>query len=475
MKRITIAILFILCHLGTNANNLSISSVSLSGNFLTFTVQWENSWRQGLEFHDAVWIFIKQAPNGGPSWTHGNISSAQATSGYETIVSSDNVGFFVRRSADGNGTSTVQLQAQISNPEGAFQDFKVFGVEMVYIPQGNFYAGDGVSTSRITPGDDISKSYLITSEAGLFCGSGSTNIDIASATSTGRCVDLDPNFPKGFEAFYSMKYSITQEQYVDFLNCLPRNQQENNVQADISGTSVTNTYVMADQPTTFNGNVIRCPSDIGNGNITFFCDRDGDGVPNESDDGLGRAMNYICSQNWAAYLDWAGLRPMSFLEYEKASRGPLPAVPGEFSWGSSLLVYGSTIIDEGTATEKYTESGTTGGVSTYANDVLRVGFNAIAPNPTRELSNASYYGVIDLGNNPSDFYVDYEEGLTYTGNHGDGKLSLDGNANVVNWPDTDCAGFPIKLSIANSSSVSGQGLSLSGASSSGGGRGVRNL
>ena len=117
----------------------------------------------------------------------------------------------------------------------------------------------------------------------------------------------------GYDAFYCMKYAITQSQYVDFLNCLPRTQQENRVVADITGTSVTNVFVMCDNTVPTGGNVIRCDANIGTGNITLYCDRNNNSIPNESDDRMSRACNCLRVIDWMAYLDWAGLRPMSFL------------------------------------------------------------------------------------------------------------------------------------------------------------------
>ena len=36
------------------------------------------------------------------------------------------------------------------------------------------------------------------------------------------------------------------------------------------------------------------------------------------------------------YSAWVGLRPMTELEFEKACRGPLATVDGEFPWGDTL-------------------------------------------------------------------------------------------------------------------------------------------
>ena len=38
-----------------------------------------------------------------------------------------------------------------------------------------------------------------------------------------------------------------------------------------------------------------------------------------------------------AYADWAALRPMTELEYEKACRGPNNPVLGEYAWGNTSI------------------------------------------------------------------------------------------------------------------------------------------
>jgi hypothetical protein len=270
-----------------------------------------------------------------------------------------------------------------------------------------------------------------------------------------------------------MKYVITQSQYVDFLNCLGRNQQENRVAADITGTTVTNVFVLCNSTTPLKGNVIRCDANIGTGNITFYCDRNNNGNPNETDDGMSRACNYLTVTDWMAYLDWAGLRPFSFLEVEKASRGPLLANQKEYSWGSTLYNNNGTLQNAGTDTEKWSNSGIDGGISTYSDDVIRVGCNAPATGATRELSNATFYGIIDLGNNPGDFYIPQTYVTTFKAIDGDGLLNSAGEANVFSWPILPPTGTNrIKLAIS-SAGISQLSVSIVGRTSDAGGRGVR--
>jgi len=452
------------------ANNVQITNVSYSSSTIAFDLSWENSWYAGFGFHDAVWIFVKYAPNGGPAWQHATISAATVDAGYTTSIPSDEVGFFVRRSSTGNGTASTSVTVNLNPLMGAFQDIKVMGVEMVYVPTDSFYAGDGATNGRIARGDDATQSVHITSNTGLTCGTTANDIQYSPSV---VCDDIPNTYPLGYNAFYCMKYTITQSQYVDFLNCLSRTQQENRVNADITGSTVANYFVMNDADFPNRGSVIRCDENVGSGRITFYCDRNNNGVPNEADDGLSRACNYLKVTDWAAYLDWSGLRPMSFLEFEKASRGPLPAVANEYSWGSALWTNNGSVVDAGLDSEKWSNSNIEGGISTYSDDVIRVGCNASSTGASRELSNASYYGIIDLGNNPGDWYVSDDYVSTYTALEGDGNLAISGNADVSSWPEFDDAAINnIKIALLNTG-ISNLGIGNIGGTSNAGGRGIR--
>ena len=469
-----IYLLFSLCfltQLNVKGNNLQITNITHpTSTSVSFDISWDNSWRSGLDFHDAVWVFIKQASNGGPSWTHANVSAASTGAGFETVVPADQVGFFLRRSADGNGTSTTSVTATLTGLLGSFQDFKVMGVEMVYVPQGDFYAGDGGSAC-IARGDDLTKSVHIINDNSLVCGTTASEIQFT----IGNCYDIPAAFPKGYNAFYCMKYHITQEQYVDFLNCLSRPQQEIRVEADVTGATVVNYFVMVDGIAPSKGNSIRCDANIGSGNIHFYCDDNNNGIPNEANDGLGRSCNYINGRDWLSYLDWAGLRAMTYLEIEKAARGPLPAILDEFSWGSTLLTSHGTLQNAGLNNEKWSNSGTAGGIKTYDDGVIRVGCNAPSSGATRELSNASYYGIIDLGNNPSDFYFTRNFSSTYQNVHGDGLLNNMGDYDVVSWPDINVAGLLHTKIAISGYGISNINLGYAGRTSGTGGRGIRQL
>jgi hypothetical protein len=78
---------------------------------------------------------------------------------------------------------------------------RVIAIEMIFIPQGAFYAGDATSPNSIRTSDTDNSPIQITSEAAL-----PTISDLGSSSN----VSLTANFHKGFAAFYIMKYEISQ-------------------------------------------------------------------------------------------------------------------------------------------------------------------------------------------------------------------------------------------------------------------------
>ena len=156
MKKITlITLLFIAFSFQSYANNLIVGTPVISGNTLTFTVKWDNSWyvTTGPSNWDAVWIFVKRQTclSGAESpWIHGQLAATgQSVDGSELQLdlASDNAGVFIRRSAAGIGnitqaTVTLTLASAING-----DNIGVYGMEMVNVPEGEFYIGDGESNA----------------------------------------------------------------------------------------------------------------------------------------------------------------------------------------------------------------------------------------------------------------------------------------------------------------------------------------
>ena len=435
---------FICCTITGICNNVLISNVSFTpignGGRITFDISWENSWRLGVnnEFHDAVWVFVKYAPNGGPQWLHADIQVVSNGAAIEVIEPNDTKGAFIRRANQGEGTlSPTTVTFDINNNVGLYPDFKVFGIEMVYSPLGPFYLGDGASPGRFHRGDDTTSAFYVQNSLALKLG---TNSDQIGALLNPPSMDIPATYPNGYDAFYCMKYNVSQEQYAEFLNTLDLVQQNNRTNTDLTSIPISNNYVMTNTPIMSVRQSLRCDANPTPGMpIDFYCDYDSDGTGNEVNDGQNIVLRYVNVEDILAYLDWAALRPMTELEYEKICRGPLPPVAYEYAWGSSASTIFTTsdITFPGESTESVSMAGTSGGLLADNNSLataVRCGFSA-TPTSSRILSGAGYYGVLDLSGNGNEvvFNARSSANLNYTGTLGDGMINATGYHNVTEW------------------------------------------
>jgi len=294
------------------------------------------------------------------------------------------------------------------------------------------------SESALTLGGSASGNMVSVSQT-----PGQTTADDFSVSST---QSLGANFPKGHKAFYCMKTEISQQQYVNFLNTLTRAQQDARTATTLASgtTSVTNRYVMSNTSTLSNRNGIRCDASIHTSNpITFYSDFNGNGTGGESGDGLGIACNFLSWADGAAYIDWAGLRPMTELEFEKAARGSRANTISEYAWGSNSATAAATLSNSGANNETVSTGNAIYGTSAIGGP-MRTG--AFAKSGTgRSAAGGSLYGILDLSGNVEERVVNIGStaGRSYTGVHGNGALSVAGEADASNWPAStgDGAGF----------------------------------
>ena len=489
---------FILCNMaiGLYANNITITNVRLidkntsaglnnQANYtkIQFDVQWLNSWRTniGSANWDAAWIFAKYRIGNG-EWHHAKIHNTDnlapmgsiITTGLQNpgfpynSITNPGIGAFIYRNTNGSGTITlnnVRLRWNYGMDavrDNEVVDVQVYAIEMVYVPQGAFDAGDGSSTKYIQGqfrNGSINEPVNITSEAALTLG-GKANGNLSNNNGVGMTPADDFNdtvtkylpatFPKGFNAFYSMKYEITQQQYVDFLNTLNRTQQNSRTGTALSAgtTTVENKYVMSNTKYLYRRNSIRCDTIISATNpIVFYCDLNGNDIGNEYNDGQFIACNYMSFMDVAAYLDWSGLRPMTELEFEKACRGTKNAVIDEYAWGTTVVIGADNLIFSGQECETTTTVGANVNFNNYAgvDGPIKVGAFATS-NTSREQSGSSFYGIMEMSGNMYERTVTVGNinGRAFTGINGDGVLSKNGNANETGWPGFDATTGEVK-------------------------------
>lgn len=493
-----------------NANNIQVSNLAVTGQnyaqhfcLVQFDLSWENSWRNDTTppFNwDAAWVFIKYKSLTG-EWHHATLNNTgHVPPDSVTIISSgDGKGVFIYRSYSGQGNvswANVKIRWNYGTdniPDDAMLDLAVYAIEMVYVPEGNFRLGDGNGTSvsllgyrAVSPANTpalISTAYD-TIKVGCCAGWDSWwsyNVGIGIDGDDGIDSTLDhvidcPNYPTGYKAFYCMKYEVSQEQYRDFLNSLTRTQQNRRVWTDLNTKSSTDTvYVMSKTLTPDSHQGICVPDEFSfHDPIQFYCELNKVSTsppsfdPDSIDDGQTYACNYLSWMDAAAYADWAGLRPMTEMEFEKACRGPNPSVFGEFAWGTPMIHSGGYTYNHahhGYPDQMITNPGDSIGNAAYSSvssgGPLRNGiFAASSNNHLKAEAGSSYYGIMELSGNVWELCVHgaNNAGFTFTGLHGNGELNASGDADVDYWPGIGGNNNPF----AASTTYSGTGVTGAG-------------
>jgi formylglycine-generating enzyme required for sulfatase activity len=381
---------------------------------------------------------MKFKKNGG-NWQHaslmdtGHTAPAGSTIGIGlrdpasafNIASNPGVGAFIYRSSDGFGSNNfndiklIWNYSQDGVSQGDSLNSQLYVIHMVYVPSGSFYVGDNQTSSASFKEQTSSSPMQLTSEVAL------TVYDNSASYALGG------SFPKGYDDFYIMRHEISQEQWRNFFNSLPTtgNARTNH---DITSSSGKNSDAVVSR------NNLSWDSSS-SANTATTPDRDS---PN-GENYCSVSVNYLSWDDLAAYLDWAGLRPMTELEYEKAARGTLTVVNGEYAWGSTNSTNASGITNSGKVSEVASNLGANvnwnGGVS---GPLRRGSFASLNyGSASRENAGGSYYGALELSGNLWERVVTVgnSDGRAFTGAHGDGSLDSDGRANESNWPSPTTA------------------------------------
>lgn len=486
----------ILVTFNTFANGIQVTSVKITRqnniSRVQFDLSWENSWRHpnstGVNNWDAAWIFIKYRETGNTSapWSHLYLSNNEGeyingewngeggsgaviepalvdprVNGSGNLITpysaaengnpagrNPRVGAFVYRENPGQGRFEVSGMSLAFNPSEngmdpvnfpeKLYDIKVFAIEMVYVPQGSFFLGTRASNFPadgwfILAGSINSDGFRVRSESIITTSSApgpngeprlwSSNGALLGTTAVAPAdpSDIQASFPKGFNSFYVMKYEVTQQQYVDFLNTLSYQQQQNRI--NVSPNSVVGTF--ADD--SFRHKIKIVTSGVNNTLPAVF----GTDLPF-----VPKA--FMSTMDGLAYSAWAGLRPMTELEYEKAARGPLQWVAREVAHGSDSFLPITAIQNENQVNEtKRSPDDDDANVNVNNNLAGPVRVGAFAnSSTTRTLSGASYYGVMELSGNLYERIVAIgtSVGRAFDGTHGNGQLDPNGFAVQPTWP-----------------------------------------
>jgi hypothetical protein len=304
----------------------------------------------------------------------------------------------------------------------------VFAVEMVYMPEGSFYIGDGSdgSSGEFELGDGTYNLPATISNSGVVKFYGSTggwelfyNTDAgANDNANGANFEVGASYPKGYDAFYLMKYEIQESEWVGFFNTLTTTQKLNH---DITGATGKNSDGVV------NRNTVSWNSASPTSAATTTR--------------AWRACSYLSLADVAAFADWAALRPFTEFEYEKAARGPLYPVLNEYAWGSTTISSCTSLSGAENGAETCTSGnarygqGNVSGGDTAQGGPLRAGIFATASS-TRGSAGAGYYGAMELSGNLWEraVTVGNSSGRNFAGSHGDGTLNTNGYATNSDWP-----------------------------------------
>lgn len=135
-----------------------------------------------------------------------------------------------------------------------------------------------------------------------------------------------------------------------------------------------------------------------------------------------RPANRVSWEDSLAFADWAGLRPMTELEFTKAARGRSAPIAHEYPWGTATT-------DEVKRVMQPTDDLATTGEA----DESRLS------DATRAALGASYYWVMDLAGSVWEraVTIGHPAGRGFAGTHGDGRLTDYGSATNADWPRGD--------------------------------------
>ncbi|OHX67292.1 SUMF1/EgtB/PvdO family nonheme iron enzyme [Flammeovirga pacifica] len=469
-----ISTLFITLFLLTNqlvGNNVRISNLSYGEKNLTekslivnLTLEWDNSWKvtSGPANWDAVWVFAKFRDNNG-QWKHVKFNyDIDMNHGHTELndkatidLSNDDGlgnahGLFIHSKTDITQQSVLYDLGLKWNygASGMTNDdtlnIRFFAIEMVYVPEAPFELGStGGENGHFYKfnGTNTTDSYTVSNEDEISIGNtvGDLWYDIIDSTSLYKQGDqLGPvpaEFPKGYNAFYCMKYEITQGQFAGLLS---------SIDGSLADSLLIRKVKVRNNITTVDDSVFTAAEPY---------------IP----------VQYLSWKGLASFLDWAALRPFTELEFEKACRGTAAPVANEYVWGNNNIIQDTTLkysfTNEGTNNEQVASnfSNSNGNaiykITTITNQRTPYRYGILSAYPvsgsssiTRVEAGATFYGIMEMGGNVEErvITVGRPQGRAYTGLHGDGELDANGRANVSFWPDnTDAIGVGIKGSAYN--------------------------
>lgn len=283
------------------ANHAAITGVNLFGATsaglasIGFSIA-ENNITNGVSvnggaYNTADWIFVKFSTQAGAegTWNHATLTGGSVGAGATLTTASDNKGVFLDHTAGAAYWTAAATVTWNTAADGVFDStavVKVFTISMVRVPTGSFiYNSGGISYGTFN-------SY-----------GGDFQATVANAASlpTGA----PAGWPNGYNSFYMGRYEVTQGQYADYLNTLG-----------------------AAQATAHHFNGVTAGQMLYYYSLNSYGSRYVAWTPNAP-----KAVLPF-SDAWS-YLSWAGVRPPTEMEWEKAGRD-INGDTRRFPWGETL-------------------------------------------------------------------------------------------------------------------------------------------
>lgn len=494
MTRIFISIVFVIgLFLQSSANDVRIrgeakvQALTETTALITFPVSWEHSWRDP-ESWDAVYLFVKYRRVGvNEPWHHAYLKNSghRAVGGEnvpameflpvttvewsalrydtlyfgnygQTLMETEPVipGVFMYRRIPGSGDININrvslewdfkmgdlslyYDVTVDDIRQGKIEVSVQAVEMVYVPNGPYHLGDRISGYSFVSKECDAAFYMDTDDSvrvytmGLTALPGWKNNWIVPKL-----------YPTGYTGFYTMKYEVSQEQYVNFLNRLTYEDQKKRIGNDLD-RMVAGDFAFGSKsaPNFRNGIVLQERFATTDSAVIFGFDLNGDNPVNYEDDGKSIACNYLTPEDVRAYADWAGLRPNSEMEYEKGCRERNPDVASNsrsFAWGTptfeSLKEWNSSTMANDNAENEQVLFPTTPPKGRMNGPKVRnlgpVKCGAFASETSDKfVSGASHWGLMEMTGNLAEIYYSAMEGKDFNGEvFGDGNIW----SSVASW------------------------------------------
>lgn len=447
---------------------------------ISFKVSWDHSWREG-ENWDAIWVFVKYKRKGvNEPWHHAYLKDSEnnrvasgtgipamevlaVTSvenwaqrmdtlyfGNDAPVVSKGLdrtvvpGVLIFRKKPGTGNivnAPVRLEWDFNEgdlnlySEVTRQDIRdgkieisVQAIEMVYVPVGPYYLGDRLSAySFINEGADGALRVTSDDEQMLY------RMGPTAGSTYDKAWKVRGMFPMGYTGYYMMKYEVSQEQYVNFLNRLTLRDQRKRIGRPLEslnpGDYVFGATNNQEEPSYRNG-IILLEKYLPLDTPALFGFNLSLATPaNDYDDGKSIACNFLSPEDMYTYTDWAGLRPMTEPEYEKGCRERDPAafaVDRSFAWETPVftsLIWTDIQSHAGEETEQVSGNANLNGPVNAA-DMFPVKCGAFADEtPNMVGSGSSRWGLMEMTGNLAEIYYNAENATTFNGDiYGDGNI-----------------------------------------------------